>query len=750
MNAPLRPDPPPDGWQLKPEAQLGPYKILEPLAAGGMGEVYKATHTFMSRRTAAIKVLQLSRAEKADFQDRFMEEIALLSELEHPNVVRLYDAGVTERGLVWMAMEFLEGKPLDDLLYDQGQLSVADGLAILADIADGIQAAHAMGVIHRDLKPANIFVTSQNVVKALDFGTSKLLDRKIPRMRLVRSTEKTRVLGTWAYMSPEHLLGNPAPDYRTDIFSLGVIGYELFSGIHPFADPDGLLPSRELVGNRIILAEPRPLPARLPGFDREVWRLIQTAMTKDREKRFRSMEEFAEQLRRAPGFPATGRVSLFPGSTSRPSLSSAAETLSATPVGAAAAAAAGAPAADAPAAGMAGAPAAGATTALSSPPAATLSSPPSPGSASVMPIAKAEGGPPHDRGAFPLSAASGGGSPHGPGAATLSPAAKAPRRLITEPLGVPLTPPPHATGTGAVPSAPSVSSMASAFPPPTARSPKTEPLGAPLPAPATTRVAELTPPPQRSPAQVRPGPRRPVMVTERLEPLSQAFTGAGGDARGSAQNDEAVQRRGQPARTQGPREGWRRRGARRANQMLFVTGRIVELLRQLFGKPASRRIHRDVDVLEKRAAAPKPAAGELSPFTRIAIVIGTALFISGMGLLILQSLLPSDWIGASPAEVLPETPSTAAPLAPPASPPKEPTAAEPAAEPAAPSMQVGDPPSPSFSPPTPRNPPYSPATTISPLLKAPAPNQWQHAEKKKPAPIEEPQNKSLGTQPRLY
>jgi len=279
-------------WQFAPGTEIGPYTVVEPMAVGGMGEVYVARHSYLASRTVALKVLQFLRAQKDDFKDRFRAEASLLADLDHPNVVRLFDAGMTGN-TCWMAMELLVGKPLDALARALGAMSVPNALYILAEVGDGVQAAHEVGVIHRDLKPANIFVTSQHGVKVLDFGTSKFHDRG------VKTTDKMRLLGTYAYMSPEHLLNSPVPDHRTDIFAMGLIGCEMLLGRHPYADADGGIAESRAIGERILAFEPPVLHTLIPDVPDYVSRIFQVALARDRDARFPAVVDFVRELRAA-------------------------------------------------------------------------------------------------------------------------------------------------------------------------------------------------------------------------------------------------------------------------------------------------------------------------------------------------------------------------------------------------------------------------------------------------------------------
>ena len=284
--------------------ELGPWRILAPLGAGGMGEVYIAEHSWLPTRRAALKVLQVerlgaSRFAGSRFAERFRAEAALLASIDHPNVVRLYDAQITEDGRAWMAMELLTGKALNELLRERGRTGIPSTLQILGDVADGAHAAHLLGIVHRDLKPGNIFITSKHVAKVLDFGTSKLLEHRMTLRSLAPSTAQNVVLGTIPYMSPEQLL-NDALDHRSDIYALGIITYQMLSGHHPFVHPDEPCGADEL-GYRALFTEPTPIDTYVQGCPMELWLLIRSMLARKRDDRPSSMAKVAEKMRALRG-----------------------------------------------------------------------------------------------------------------------------------------------------------------------------------------------------------------------------------------------------------------------------------------------------------------------------------------------------------------------------------------------------------------------------------------------------------------
>jgi serine/threonine protein kinase len=273
--------------------QIGPYTILEFLRAGGMGEVYKARDTRLGR-TVAIKFLPSVLADNAAALDRFQREACAASALNHPRICTVHDIG-DYRGRPFFVMELLEGQSLNERI--SGKPVPVPELADLAmQTCDALQAAHARGIVHRDIKPANIFLTANGQIKILDFGLAKLVEESHSNATTVIATEAVtrtrigRLMGTPAYLSPEQARGEEV-DARTDIFSFGLVLYEMATGRPAFRGQT----SGELI-NAILQETPAKPSALNAAVPRELERIILKALEKDRKTRYQSVEELATDL----------------------------------------------------------------------------------------------------------------------------------------------------------------------------------------------------------------------------------------------------------------------------------------------------------------------------------------------------------------------------------------------------------------------------------------------------------------------
>jgi serine/threonine protein kinase/Flp pilus assembly protein TadD len=270
------------------------YKLEESLGAGGMGEVYRAEDTRLGRQVA-IKFLPASFQYDPDRRERFVREARAASAVSSPNIAAIYDIGEHE-GTSYIVMEYIEGEPLSKKI-ENGPLSINDSIDILSQAADALDEAHKQGIVHRDIKSDNIMITERGLVKILDFGLVKFdpqqdkarrtegLKDSHPTVPLGNDTTVGIVVGTVAYMSPEQALGREV-DVRTDIFSLGVVGYEMLTGRLPFS---GNSPT-EMIDN-IVHQEPAAISRFNYNVPQELERIIRKAMEKDPDFRYQSARE---------------------------------------------------------------------------------------------------------------------------------------------------------------------------------------------------------------------------------------------------------------------------------------------------------------------------------------------------------------------------------------------------------------------------------------------------------------------------
>jgi serine/threonine-protein kinase len=263
---------------------LGRYKIISEIGQGAMGTVYKAVDPIIDR-TVAIKTinLNLSRQELEEYEARFQQEIKAAGRLNHPNIVTIYDVGKTDQ-VAYMAMEFLEGKELKDIVAAGEQLPPDQVVDIISQIADGLWFAHQQDIVHRDVKPSNIMVMKGGIAKITDFGIARLPNSAVKTMTGL-------ILGSPRYMSPEQVIGKTI-DARSDIFSLGVVLYEALTGIAPF-DGDNV--------NAIMYATVNTTPPPPSQHNRAVPAMLDLivakAMAKLLEDRYQTVKELADDLR---------------------------------------------------------------------------------------------------------------------------------------------------------------------------------------------------------------------------------------------------------------------------------------------------------------------------------------------------------------------------------------------------------------------------------------------------------------------
>jgi tetratricopeptide (TPR) repeat protein/class 3 adenylate cyclase len=253
---------------------------LERLGGGGMGVVYRARDSMLDR-TVALKFLPRQLGSDGDAKARFIAEAQAAAALEHPNICTVYEIGETGDGQLYMAMPFYEGETLKERIA-RGPLPVAHALAIALDVARGLGKAHERGIVHRDIKPANVVITTDGLVKILDFGIAKLGG--------VNVTQPGALLGTVAYMSPEQAASD-AVDQRTDVWSLGVVLYEMLAGARPFRGDD---PRAVLYA--IQSSDPQPIRARRDDIPVALDALLAKALAKRPADRFQSMRAFIDEM----------------------------------------------------------------------------------------------------------------------------------------------------------------------------------------------------------------------------------------------------------------------------------------------------------------------------------------------------------------------------------------------------------------------------------------------------------------------
>ena len=271
------------------------YKIIEKLGQGGMGVVYKAEDTKL-KRVVALKFLPPELTLNEEARERFVQEAQTASALDHANINTIYEIGQTDDGQMFIAMAFCEGENLREKL-EKGGLQSGEMFDLAKQIARGLARAHESNVVHRDIKPANIMVTDRGEARILDFGLAKLMGQ-------AGITKAGTTVGTVAYMSPEQARGEEV-DHRTDIWSLGIILYEMFAGKRPFAGDH-----EQAVVYSIVNAEPKPLVQLRSGLQPELQQIIDKALAKSPEERYQSADELFEDLDRVEqGTGVSGRVS---------------------------------------------------------------------------------------------------------------------------------------------------------------------------------------------------------------------------------------------------------------------------------------------------------------------------------------------------------------------------------------------------------------------------------------------------------
>src|ERR1017187_7162000 len=277
--------------------RLGPYEILSPLGAGGMGEVYRARDKKLDR-DVAIKVLPDSVAADPDTLARFEREALAVAALSHPNILSIFDFG-THNGASYAVMELLEGEALRGRL-DAGPIPQKQAVDYALQVSKGLSAAHEKGIVHRDLKPENLFVTKDGHVKILDFGLAKRAEKDTTGTETSAPTEFKHtgpgvVMGTMAYMSPEQVRGLPL-DHRSDIFSFGGVLYEMLSGGKAFKKN-----TAADTMSAILKEEPPELAESGRNISPALDQVVRHCLEKDPSNRFQSAKDIAFALSQASG-----------------------------------------------------------------------------------------------------------------------------------------------------------------------------------------------------------------------------------------------------------------------------------------------------------------------------------------------------------------------------------------------------------------------------------------------------------------
>ena len=260
-------------------AVLGKYELLSQLGAGSSGIVYRARDQVLGRQIA-LKVMRPESQLDPEVAERFRREARACAQLQHPNIVTVYDLGEAEGGAIYIAMELLAGIDLRTAIRQRTRLPVALKIQAMALVCDALGHAHRHGIVHRDVKPSNLFLRAGGQPKILDFGIAKLATSVL--------TRTGKILGTPNYMAPEQITGQKC-EARSDLFSVAIVAFEFLTGAHPFRAP--------FIPKRIVNDEPESLCEADPALPLQLQAALARGMAKDPDLRFQTGEEFASALR---------------------------------------------------------------------------------------------------------------------------------------------------------------------------------------------------------------------------------------------------------------------------------------------------------------------------------------------------------------------------------------------------------------------------------------------------------------------
>ncbi len=291
----------------------GQFQILQKIGSGGMGSVYKAAQPAMNRMVA-VKILHPKLTNRKDLVSRFRREARAMSHLTHPNTVKVFLYGDLDDGSLYIVMEYLEGRNLNQVVRKEGPMACERAVPVLIQVCGALQEAHLQGIIHRDLKPENIFLSTngglRDYPKVLDFGLAKVTEREL-RPGSIMLTQEGMVFGTPEFMSPEQAQGKSL-DARSDIYSLAVILYEVVTGKLPF---DARTPMEYIQMH--VTRPPIPIDERVPGrrFPDGFNAMLTKALEKRPEDRYASAADFAQALKPFAGMGGKGFTAMMPRGT---------------------------------------------------------------------------------------------------------------------------------------------------------------------------------------------------------------------------------------------------------------------------------------------------------------------------------------------------------------------------------------------------------------------------------------------------